>query len=119
MHFVHQHSDTDFAVLGLMFEEGKENQLFAKYLDKFPTVKGEYKSDETIDLLSLFPENKSYYNYKGSLTTPPCSEVVNWHVLKTPVTASKEQIKKFSKILNRNFRPIQPLNNRTVKVYSE
>ena len=119
VHFVHQHSDTDFAVLGIMFEEGEENKLFAEYLDVFPTAKGEINMDGTIDLLSLFPDDKSYFNYKGSLTTPPCSEVVNWYVLKTPVTASIEQIEKFSKILKNNYRPIQPLNERTIKEYSE
>lgn len=119
VHFVHQHSATDFAVLGVLFKEGKENELFKKYLDKFPTSKGEYKSEDMIDLLSLFPADKSYYNYKGSLTTPPCSEVVNWYVLQTPVTASKEQIEQFSKILNNNYRPIQAVNDRGVLTYSE
>lgn len=119
VHFVHQHADRDFAVLGLLFKEGQENELLKKYLDKFPTSKGEYKSEESIDLLSLFPTDKSYYNYKGSLTTPPCSEVVNWYVLKTPVTASKPQIEQFSKILNNNYRPIQAVNGRKVLTYSK
>ena len=118
-HFVHKHSDTDYAVIGIMYVEGKENELFKKYLDKFPTEKGEYKSDELIDLLSLLPDNKSYYYYSGSLTTPPCSEVVTWYVLKNPLEASKEQIEKFSKILDNNYRPIMPLNNREIKLYDE
>ena len=119
VHFVHKHSDTDFAVLGIMFIEGKENKLFKKYLNKFPTEKGEYKTEETIDLLSLFPENKDYYYYNGSFTTPPCSEIVSWYVLKNPIEASTEQIEKFSKILNNNYRPILPINNREIKVFDE
>jgi len=118
VHFVHQHSSSDFAVLGMMFEEGKENKLFSKYLDKFPTSKGAFKSEDMMDVLSLLPSNKSYYNYKGSLTTPPCSEVVNWYVLKTPLTASKAQIEQFSKILQNNYRPIMPLNSRVVGEFS-
>ncbi len=114
VHFVHKHSDTDFAVLGVLFVEGKGNALFDKYLDKFPMTKGEYKSEDLIDLLSLFPKDKSYYHYDGSLTTPPCSEVVNWYVLAEPLEASKEQIEKISKILHDNYRPIMPLNNRKV-----
>ncbi len=119
VHFVHKYSDNDFAVLGVMFTEGKANELFKKYLDHFPTTKGEYQSDEMIDLLSLFPENKTYYYYDGSLTTPPCSEVVSWYVLKAPVSASKEQVKQFSSILNNNYRPIQPLNGREVLLFEE
>lgn len=119
VHFVHKHSATDFAVLSVMFVEGKEYDLFKKYAAKFPSKKGDYKSDEKINLLSLFPKNKSYYNYSGSLTTPPCSEVVNWYVLKTHVEASKEQIDLFSKILTNNYRPTLPLKGRKVKLYSE
>lgn len=116
VHFVHKHSDTDYAVLGVMFIEGKENDLFTKYLNEFPTSKGDYHSKDNIDLISLLPENKNYYHYSGSLTTPPCSEVVNWYVLQNPLEASKEQIAKFSEILHDNYRPIMPLNDR--KVYS-
>ncbi len=119
VHFVHKHSDTDFAALGVLFKEGKSNKLFEKYLDKLPKSKGEYKSENLMDLLSLFPRNKSYYNYDGSLTTPPCGEVVNWYVFKNPVEASKEQIAKFSKILNNNYRPVMPLNGRKVRLFSE
>ncbi len=119
VHFVHKHSDTDFAVLAEFIVEGKENPLFSKYLDKFPADKGEFKSDNMIDLLSLLPENKSYYFYTGSLTTPPCSEVVSWYVFKNPVEASAEQISKISKILDDNYRPVQDLNGRSVEFYNE
>lgn len=119
VHFVHKHSDTDFAVIGVMYTEGKQNELLKKYLDKFPTNKGEYKSEDMIDIFNLLPKNKSYYYYKGSLTTPPCTEIVNWYVLKNPIEASKEQIQKFSKILHNNYRPIQNLNGRKIKQYLE
>ncbi len=119
VHFVHKYSNTDFAVVGVMFVKGKENALFKKYLDKFPTEKGKYASDETLDLASLLPKIKSYYNYNGSLTTPPCSEVVSWYVLSKPIEASKQQLEKFAEILHSNFRPVQPLNGRKIKVYKK
>ncbi len=119
VHFVHKHSDTDFAVLGMVFNEGKENALFAKYLKSFPTEKGEHKGEDKIDLIGLFPKDKSYYHYSGSLTTPPCSEVVSWYVLKTPLTASKDQLEAFSKILHNNFRPVMPLNGRDVTAFAQ
>lgn len=114
VHFVHKYSDSDFAVLGIMFEAGKAYELFTSYLDDFPVTEGKYTSDETINLSSIVPTDLSYFYYKGSLTTPPCSEVVNWYVLKTPLKASKEQIDKFSNILKDNYRPIMPLNGRKV-----
>lgn len=119
VHFVHQYSASDFAVVGVMFAEGEENELFSKYLSDFPVTEGEFKSEDMIALLNLLPESKNYYHYSGSLTTPPCSEVVSWYVLENPVEASKEQIESFSNILKNNYRPVLPLNGRKVKIFSE
>ncbi len=116
VHFVHKNSDTKLAVVGIMFVEGESNKLFEKYLNDFPTAKGNFKSEDMINLINLMPEKKNFYNYKGSLTTPPCSEIVNWFLFTTPIQASKEQLEKFSKILKNNYRPVLPLNNREVKL---
>jgi carbonic anhydrase len=118
VHFVHRHSDTDFAVIGIMYEEGEENSLLTEYLADFPTEVGEFRSEQSINLKSLVPADLSFYHYSGSLTTPPCSEVVSWYVLKTPLKASKTQIEKFSEILNHNYRPVMPLNGREVFSYA-
>ena len=116
MHLVHKNNEKDYAVIGVMFKEGKENELLKKYLDKFPSKNENYKTDEDFDLNVLLPKDKNYYYYSGSLTTPPCSEIVNWYVLKNPIEASKEQIQKLSKILHNNYRPVQKLNGR--KIYT-
>lgn len=119
VHFVNQYSDSDYSVVGIMFEEGATNELFSEYLEYFPERKGEYTSGKILDLAKLLPKNLNYYYYNGSLTTPPCSEVVNWYVLKTPIKASKEQIEKFAGILHHNFRPVMPLNDRKVLSYNK
>lgn len=117
VHFVHKHSDTDFAVVGMMFTEGDDNALLASYLEHFPKEKGTYTSEDVIELSSLLPADASYYHYSGSLTTPPCSEVVSWYVLKEPISASAEQIEAFSAILHENYRPVMPLNERAIYSY--
>jgi carbonic anhydrase len=119
VHFVHKHSDSDLAVVGIMYEQGDVNKLFEKFLQHFPTEKGEWKSEEVFNLAEILPENRSYYHYSGSLTTPPCTEVVSWFLLKNALPASEEQIKKFSEILDKNFRPVQATNEREIYVYAE
>ncbi len=118
VHFVHKHSDTDLLVMGILFKEGVSNPLFAKYLANFPKEKGDFTAEEQIELMEVIPEDLSYYHYNGSLTTPPCSEIVTWYMLQTPLEASKEQIEEFSAILNNNYRPTLPLNGRKVVAYS-
>ncbi|XP_063517963.1 receptor-type tyrosine-protein phosphatase gamma isoform X4 [Pongo pygmaeus] len=70
----------------------------------------------------------SYYRYTGSLTTPPCSEVVEWIVFRRPVPISYHQLEAFYSIftteqqdhvksveyLRNNFRPQQDLHDRVV-----
>jgi carbonic anhydrase len=69
----------------------------------------------TIDMMSILPATQGYYNFPGSLTTPPCSEEANWFVLKTPVEMSKAQLAQFHKLYKHNARPVQHLNGRVVK----
>lgn len=118
VHFVHRYSDTDLAVLGILFDEGESYELFQSYLNKFPKEKGHYTSTDSISLSSLLPKDLGYYSYNGSLTTPPCSELVSWYVLKEPLQASAEEINQFSNILHNNYRPVMPLNGRLVYAYN-
>jgi len=65
-----------------------------------------------------------YSNYAGSLTTPGCMEVVNWINFLDTIKISSEQLEKFRALKDGekhdivdNFRPVQPLNGRTVTFY--
>ncbi len=69
----------------------------------------------TLDPLQLLPENRNYYTYMGSLTTPPCSEGVLWMVMKHPMPVSPEQIAVFARLYPMNARPLQPLHGRLIK----
>ncbi len=117
-HFVHATDDGKLAVVAVMFEEGAENPTLAKAWKKVPSLKvGEaVKCGLTVDeIKALMPKNKEYYKFMGSLTTPPCSENVKWHVFKTPLTVSKEQINTFfDKFSFPNNRPVQPTNGREI-----
>jgi len=60
----------------------------------------------------MLPETIEVYRYMGSLTTPPCSEGVNWHVANVPVEASADQIAKLRGALGPTARSIQDRNGR-------
>jgi carbonic anhydrase len=70
--------------------------------------------DAQIDLAALMPSGHKALIYSGSLTTPPCSESVNWVVLEQPIEMSRDQIRAFQKLFRDNHRPIQPVNGRKV-----
>jgi carbonic anhydrase len=117
IHFVHKSStDGSLLVIGVLVEEGgAANASIASYIDSFPTViEKESSLLKTINPLDLFPSSKKYYNYTGSLTTPPCSQGLNWIVLKDKLKISAEQISKFEAKYNHNFRPVLPVGSRTI-----
>ena len=60
----------------------------------------------------LLPADAKYFRYSGSLTTPPCSEQVDWFVLQQPVMFSIDQIARVRGIMGTNARPTQARNGR-------
>lgn len=115
-HFVHATEGGKLGVLGVMFEEGAANAELAKILAAAPAGKSEPKAvaGQMINPNDMLPADRAVYRYMGSLTTPPCSEGVNWHVLKQPISASAEQIAAFEKLMGDSARPVRALNNRLV-----
>ena len=84
--------------------------------NNLPLEKGEELAARTpIALGDLLPDQRSYYTYMGSLTTPPCSEGVLWMVMKTPVAISAEQLAIFSRLYPMNARPVQSAAGRLIK----
>ncbi|WP_298640889.1 carbonic anhydrase family protein [uncultured Cardiobacterium sp.] len=115
VHFVHQNERGELAVIGVMFEKGAENPALAPLLAK-PLKAGEKTAlADKLDIAALFPKDQNLFRLNGSLTTPPCSEGVNWIVFKTPVEASEAQFKAMEAMIGQaNNRPLQPLNARIV-----
>ncbi|WP_248595356.1 carbonic anhydrase [Candidatus Accumulibacter phosphatis] len=73
IHLVHKSEDGDLAVVAVLLEQGLENPLIQSVWNNLPLEKNEYVQppEQGIDLASLIPEDRSYYTYIGSLTTPP------------------------------------------------
>lgn len=111
-HFVHRAGTGGLAVLGVFLVPGAENATLAKVWEKMPSEEGEAELEEPVDLMSLLPQSRAYYRYAGSLTTPPCSEVVLWTVFAEPVEVSDAQIAAFAALYSMNARPVQKMNRR-------
>ncbi|UBS32848.1 carbonic anhydrase family protein [Altererythrobacter sp. N1] len=115
-HFVHATDDGRLGVLGVMFEEGESNAGLADILEAHAGGNG---TAVTFDIDTMIPEDLDVYRYMGSLTTPPCSEGVNWHVADTPVEASAQQIAALRGALGPSARSLQPQGSRLVVAPSE
>jgi len=115
-HLVHADKDGKLAVVAVMFSEGAANPLLATLWKTIPAKEGDKKAlADRRSALEMLPAARDYYEFPGSLTTPPCSEGVLWLVLKQPASASKAQVDAFTKTMGfANNRPIQPLNARQV-----
>ena len=115
-HLVHKASDGQLGVIGILLKEGKANALIDQLWTHLPPHAGEKASveGELVNVSGLLPVDMTYFNYSGSLTTPPCSEGVNWMLLATPVSLSAEQIERFRSLYTFNARPVQPINGRPI-----
>ncbi|MDP4891998.1 carbonic anhydrase [Cypionkella sp.] len=110
-HFVHKAADGALAVIGVMLVGGGQ----AGWMDKIMAVAP--STPESVvwgmqDPRVLLPPDRNFFRYQGSLTTPPCSEVVLWTVLHQPVAVSDAALAAFAALYEMNARPLQPLNRR-------
>ena len=108
IHFVHQDPNSgNLAVVGVLLVEGEdENSAYAPVIDNLPADVGEpTATGDAIALDAMLPGQRGYYTYQGSLTTPPCSEIVRWLLLDAGVALSAEQIAAYTAIYAGNARP--------------
>jgi carbonic anhydrase len=115
VHFVHLSDDREVAVVGGHIEVGTKNIELKPVFDDLPGDEdAEIPLKEEIDLGSLLPSDRRFYSYMGSLTTPPCTEGVKWHVLSGKLQVSEEQLEAFTAIYPLNARPLQELGARKI-----
>jgi carbonic anhydrase len=114
VHVVHKSEAGDLAVAGIVFRPGRENDALAAMLAPAPRSVGKASIAKPIDMNLFIPASAASYRYAGSLTTPPCSEIVSWIVFREPVEAAVGQIESFARLFPMNARPLQPSFQRDV-----
>ncbi|MDO9072308.1 MAG: carbonic anhydrase family protein [Rubrivivax sp.] len=115
LHLVHKDEHGRLAVVALLFDKGPAHPVLQQVWNNLPLERGEAAPARApLELSALLPVDRRYYTYMGSLTTPPCSEGVQWIVMRHPVTLAPEQIEIFARIYPMNARPLQSASGRRI-----
>lgn len=116
VHLVHQAEDGELAVVGVFLKEGEYNKELQKIFKFMPVNVGDSSTNHNFKINSndLLPKVREYYHYLGSLTTPPCTQIVEWYVMKNPIEISQKQLEQFNKLYSGNYRPTTLLNSRVI-----
>lgn len=113
-HFVHAGPGGRYAVIGVFMKPGAANLAFHTVIAAAPRQVGERPLARPIDPRRFLPPHGPLYRYEGSLTTPPCAEVVSWNIYARPLEVAARDIEAFRAIFPMNARPLQPRNRRFV-----
>jgi carbonic anhydrase len=116
-HLVHKSEAGQLAVVAVLLEQGEPNAFIDKVWTYMPLDTNDRvrMPDGLLDVSEILPKDQRYYQFMGSLTTPPCTEGVLWMVLKQPVKVSAAQYRLFRQQFPLNARPVQGINGRPVR----
>jgi carbonic anhydrase len=115
MHFVHKHAESgSLAVIGVFLMPGMPHDAFSTLSRSFREEVGKETVVDKFSPSDLLPANLQYWTYEGSLTTPPCSEIVTWMVARDPLHVDAGDIQHFTSIYPGNARPSLPTNRRLI-----
>ena len=124
LHFVHQRSDGKIVVLAVFLDDtGAETKEVSNTLNQIlPNVSTTAGITEKpagqLNPMALLPKGKTtVFTYAGSLTTPPCSEGVNWYVLSEPIQVSPNVISTLQSYYNNGNRVTQNTLGRVVETH--
>ena len=116
-HLLHKSPSGQLLALVVLFRVGAENPLLNTLLPLIPTkADGDHTlAGRSVDASSLLPVSRGYYRYAGSVTAPPCTEGVDWIVMKQPLELSAAQLARYRQRFADNARAVQPLFQRVVQ----
>ncbi len=112
VHFVHAQPGGKLAVVAAFLTAGGKNTAFSRIMKVAPAAEGEARLERPLNPRALAQKQGPLYRYEGSLTTPPCAEVVDWNIFAAPVRVARADIDAFRRIFPNNARPLQPINRR-------
>ncbi len=115
VHLVHRDEQGRELVVALLVDPGAAQPAVQKVWNHLPLERHDTMSARVpLNPSELLPDDRGYYTYMGSQTTPPCAEGVQWVVLRQPITATPEQIALFGRLYPMNARPLQAAAGRRI-----
>lgn len=115
-HLLHKSASGQLLAVVVLFRLGAENPLLNQLLPQIPAQAHVEKTPTgiSVDASALLPAQLGYFRYSGSLTAAPCTEGVEWIVLKQPLEVSATQLAQYRQRFADNARAVQPLHERVV-----
>ncbi len=116
-HILHKSRSGQLLAITVPFRIGAENGLLGRLFPLIPTrADGDHKHPNiSVSARQLLPTDMGYYRYTGSLTAVPCTEGVQWLVMKQPLELSAAQLAVWRKHFVDNIRGVNPLYARLLQ----
>jgi carbonic anhydrase len=111
-HFVNADDKGVVVVVGVLMKAGASHAPFAQLMASAPKEEGSAMLNSPVDPSAFLPADPTRFRYEGSLTTPPCSEIVDWNIYAAPIEVAQSDIVAFKSIFPMNARPLQKLGRR-------
>lgn len=113
---IHYNANTQkWAVVSVLVNEGaQDNTNLAPIWFSLPQPPYDTRQLTNFDPNVFVPADRKAYAYTGSITTPPCTEGVNWIIMAAPIELSRSQIERYRSLYPYNARPVQDLNDRPI-----
>jgi carbonic anhydrase len=118
VHLLHQSADGKLAILAIRMTEdvSNPNATLSVLWQHLPKTAGHSeKVTEPVNPAGLFPADRGYWTYTGSLTTPPCTEGVRWFVFEQELALSRDQLRAYAALFRINTRAIQDTHGRRIE----
>lgn len=127
IHLVHQSATGKIAVIGAFYHLGANDSFLLRmtpYLRALAnTTTSIGRAVGMIDPRNIEIGSGTYYRYVGSLTVPPCTQNVDWSIVRNVRTVAASQVKLIRQAVqdssDTNARPLQAINQRTVTLFQQ
>ena len=114
LQLLHSQTFGDVAVVSLLYDIGGANPVVQEIIDNAPAQAGSSEITGLLNARGYMTKDLGYYSYKGSMTTPPCAEPVDWFIMLEIGTVSQEQIDALQSMTGANNRPLQASGGREI-----